>query len=122
MIDFYRAFFLLFKPVRILIFILILSAIGAAGIVFEGGHAYPVVKTIGGSLMMALWGAFIGFCGFAPILSQRIRTNWCNPNADFERARPGLILMGIMGSFFALIGVFVAVTKLGLAGPRLLEH
>jgi hypothetical protein len=118
-IDF-RAFLLLFKPVRILIFILTFNAIGAAGILFEDGHAYPTVQTIGGSLMMALGGAFVGFCGFAPILSQRIRVNWCNPDADFERARAGLIIMGIIGSFLALMGVFIAVTR--LVGPRILGH
>jgi len=113
-------FLLIFKPTRILIFVIIESAIGVTGIVFEGGHAYPVVQTIGGSLMIALGGAFLGFCGFAPILSQRIRKNWCNPHADFEQGKVGLIFVGIVGSFFAFMGVFIVVTR--LAGPGLFGH
>jgi hypothetical protein len=104
-------FLLLFKPVRILIFILILGAIGAAGIIFEGGYAYPVLQTIGGSFFFGLGGAFMGFCGFAPILSQRIRVNWCNPDVDFEKAKFGLIFLGVIGSFFAVTGAFIAATK-----------
>ena len=89
MIDFLSVF----KPVRIVIFILILTAIAVAGTLFEGGHAYPVVRTIGGSFSMGLWGAFIGFCGFAPILSHRIRLSWCNPDTDLEKAKVGLIFL-----------------------------
>jgi hypothetical protein len=103
---------LVFKPVRILIFILIFNAIGAAGILFEGGHAYPVVQTVGGSFFFGLGGAFMAFCGFAPILSKRMRDNWCNPDADFEKAKAGLIFLGVIGSFFVVMGAFMAVTKL----------
>ena len=90
------------KPIRILLFIVMWNIICGLGIILNGGLGQ--IKTPGGYLCVGLAGAFAAFSGLAPVVSKRVRKRWCQPDVDFEKGRLGLILIGLIGSAFALMG------------------
>ena len=99
------------KPSRILVFVLIWNVLFGLTVLLDGGMHRPI-KTVGGNLGFALMGVFAAFSGFAPLFSSAIRQRWCRPEERFEDARTGLILIGSIGSVFAVLSVWAILQKL----------
>ena len=52
-------------------------------------------RAITGILILA--GACLAFFGFAPVYSRSVRHSLVRPEVGFEKARSGLILLGLLG-------------------------
>ncbi len=102
--------FVVIKPSRIVIFILVWNILCGLGILLNGGSGS--LKNPASALAMAAAAAYASFCGFAPIFSTRIRTRWCKEGSDFEMARFGLLLLGVVGLLcsFSLVSLFRMLT------------
>jgi len=101
---------LVVKPLRILIFIVVWNILCGVAILLNGGMGS--IETPGGYMGFAVAGAFAAFSGFAPVVSMRFRKRWCRPNRDFDEGRFGLILLGSIGSLFAVVGLWSVVSTL----------
>jgi hypothetical protein len=49
-------------------------------------------------------GLFLSIIGFAPLLSSRIRKQWCRPEPYFESAKRGLVSIGLFGALCSILG------------------
>ncbi len=99
------------KPLRILLFIALWNILCGFAILLNG--SLGPIRTPGGYLGFAVAGAFAAFSGLAPVVSLRIRQRWCRPGADCEEGRFGLVLLGLIGSAFMLIGFGSFLFNLG---------
>jgi hypothetical protein len=90
------------KGARVLLFIVVWNLLCGCAMLL--GFLGPAGQA-GAFVAIVLAGAFTAYSGFAPIVSTRIRKQWCRQESDFEQARSGLVMLGLMGTAFCVVTI-----------------
>jgi hypothetical protein len=62
--------------------------------------------------MVSLAALYSMYCAYAPLISEKIRTRWCEEGKDFEKAKYGLEQMGLGSAALLLISLFSIIAML----------
>ncbi|MHC4248690.1 MAG: hypothetical protein ACYS9X_06130 [Planctomycetota bacterium] len=90
--------FVVIKPSRLLVFVVVWNLIGGAGIYLNGG-----MGKFTDTRALAAWlvdFTLLCLCSVLLLASQTVRDRWCRPGADFGKAALGLVFVTVIGLGF----------------------
>jgi hypothetical protein len=88
------------RPRFIIAFVVVWNALCFTGIWLNGGTGR--ITTLPSVVFMFIACAGVAFIGFGALTLPRFRALVLRPNVDIAVVRPGLVLLGILGTLLAL--------------------